>query len=327
MTHPLAQDPAFADWITALGTVVPTDVEVAREDALRDFLAYVAVPAEHHAGILATRDTIATDTDWQWLFQRCVQTMLAHMDALPWPIHLPLLPASTGEAGRWFYLHVFAAVYPQTRALYATRGIPENIARDTLADIGRHVEIHRLRTGEAGLADPDWLQLHLRGVIYQLGRLQFERAPLGGTTSRALQAQGHPWQKGHPVLAVHIPGMSGSLSPSACDASFAQADAFHREHYPEYPLDLAVCKSWLMDRQLAEYLPQSSNIVQFQNRFEIAYTGEPDNHDTLEFVFRSPRLALDELPQNSTLERAAVSHIRAGKAWKCDMGWLEWPAH
>lgn len=316
----------FGSWLDQLDTLQPADVPTASEADLSDFLTFTEVPVEHHAGILATRDTIATDADWQWLFQRCVQNLLAHMDEWEWPIHFHSLPATMGDAGTWFYLHVFAAAYPHTRALYEKHGIPDDIARATLADIGRHVLIHRQRTGEAGLADPDWLELHLRGMIYQIGRLQFERAPLGGTTSRALHAQGYPRQKGHPVLAVHIPSLSGPLSPEACDASFAEADAFFRAHYPGYPLDLAVCKSWLMDRQLADYLPETSNIVQFQRRFQIAYTPEPDNHDTLEFVFRAPNRSLDELPQSSTLERAVVAHIRAGKAWTGGMGWLEWQA-
>lgn len=329
MTHPLATDPAFADWITALAALdLPSNpAPLPGKDDLAAFLTYAEVPAAQIPAILDTRADIGADPDWQWLFQRCVHYLRANMDRWDWSLEFPQLPESTGESGKWFFLHVFAAVFPHTQALYAKRGISDDIAQATLADIGRHVHIHHARTGEPGLADPGWLQLHLRGMIFQLGRLQFERARLGGTTSRALQAQGHPWNKGHPMLAVHIPSLSGPLTREACDRSFALADAFYQDCFPELAIDLAVCHSWLMDRQLADYLPEASNIVHFQRRFQIAYTPEPNNRDTLEFVFRTPDRPLDELPQNSTLERAVVGHIRAGKSWHGGMGWLKWPAH
>jgi hypothetical protein len=125
------------------------------------------------------------------------------------------------------------------------------------------------------------------------------------------------------VLSVHIPGFCGPFPPEVCEASFDLAREFFPRHFPEETYRFAVCKSWLLDRQLADYLPETSNIVQFQRRFQLAYAPEPDNHDTLDFVFRAPGRPLDELPQDTALQRAVVSHIRAGNSWAVSMGWLE----
>jgi hypothetical protein len=125
---------------------------------------------------------------------------------------------------------------------------------------------------------------------------------------------------------VHIPSYSGGLDPAACDASFTLAREFYATHYPEEPHRIAVCKSWLMDRQLATFLPETSNIVRFQQRFGIAYTPEaPGDRDTLEFVFRTPEVPLDQLPQRTTLERAVVHHLQTGGHFYGGMGWIPLP--
>ncbi|MGH3097980.1 MAG: hypothetical protein ACRDMV_18510 [Streptosporangiales bacterium] len=45
----------------------------------------------------------------------------------------------------------------------------------------------------------------------------------------------------------------------------------------------------------------------------------------LEFVFRRTDQPIDQLPQSSTLERAVVAHLRAGRHWRVRTGWLTLP--
>jgi hypothetical protein len=314
-----------APWLDYLETLGPAMVsyQIPSKQELANRLAWCGVPIEVIPAIVAQASLIAADDDFSWLLDRTVQYLWTGMDHWQWPPQISPLPEALGEPGRWFFAVAFATYLPITLDLHRKRGIAEPISQATMADVGRHVLIHEARHGVPGLADPDWLWLHLRGMNYQLGRLQFERATLGGTTSWALQARGFDYQHREPCLAVHIPSYSGSLDPEACDASFAQARAFYARHYPEEPHRLAVCKSWLMDRQLAQFLPATSNIVRFQQRFGIAYTPEaPDDRDTLEFVFRTPDVPLDQLPQRTTLERGVVRHLQAGGHFHGGMGWI-----
>jgi hypothetical protein len=115
----------------------------------------------------------------------------------------------------------------------------------------------------------------------------------------------------------------GAMSQEACDDSFAQARSFFATHIPELPVRYASCHSWLLDPQLAWYLPADSNIIRFQRRFRPAREGDPGNEDTLNFVFRSPDTPLEALPQRTTLERAVVRHIREGGQWLIGHSWLE----
>ncbi len=93
--------------------------------------------------------------------------------------------------------------------------------------------MHRRRYGEPGLPYPQWLVPHFRGELYQLGRLQFERARLGERTAQALTAAGLDAGPGTPCLNLHIPDYSGPLTPAACDRSLDLARAFFARYFPK----------------------------------------------------------------------------------------------
>lgn len=77
-----------------------------------------------------------------------------------------------------------------------------------------------------------------------------------------------------------------------------------------------------MTEQLAEYLPADSNIVRFQRRFRPAYRPDYDDEVILGFVFGRIPASLDDLPRRTTLQRAIVDHLRAGRRWDGGVGWL-----
>jgi hypothetical protein len=320
----LRANEAFAPWLDELEQVEPPPepVRLPEGPELDDALDTMAIPEEDRPAMLAQRAHIEADPDLWWLLERSVSFLLRHMDSPAKVPDFPALPGDLGEVARFFHAWVYVAMLPHTRALYRTRGIPDDVLAATMADVGRHFTIHRARHETGGMAGQDWLMQHARGVIYQLGRLQFARAQLGGSTSRGMQAAGIACEQGEPALGVHIPGYLGPFPPEACDASFAQARAFFTRHYPAERYRFATCHSWLLDPQLADYLPPTSNIIQFQQRFRSAYTPDYGDRGTLDFVFRGPDRPLDELPQRTTLERAVVKHLRDGKHWHGGAGWL-----
>jgi len=174
----------------------------------------------------------------------------------------------------------------------------------------------RLLLGDGGLRTSGWLTLHFRGSIYQLGRLQFNRMQV-----RAAHVA-EAFREGDGALGIHIPE-SGPLTVEACDDSFAQAQPFFSRHFPETPTRVGICTSWLLDPQLADYLGPESNVRRFQRRFRLVGEGFDGDADVLRFVFHRIAPNIDELPQRTTLERAIVAHLRAGKHWRSRTGWLE----
>ena len=212
-------------------------------------------------------------------------------------------PVAWPNVDGYFYVRVFLAALPAVQARHAELGIPAAISRATLADLGNKMAIYRRTHGVGGLDRQAWLTRHFRGRLYRLGRLQFDMVGSG--------------------LEIHIPE-DGPLSPAACDESLAAARPFFAEHFG-VDYRSAGCRSWLLDEQLTEYLPATSNILRFQRRFEPTGQVEDGDHDILEFVFRRHPADLSELPQRTALQRAIVAHLRSGRHWRITSGTARLP--
>ncbi|MEQ4209686.1 acyltransferase domain-containing protein [Actinopolymorpha sp. B9G3] len=290
------------------------------DDAVSDLLR-LAVPHEDIDAIVACLPVLRQPGPLRWLLERCVYLLAHCMDDPSTGPRLPTFPNQSKPVRRYFYVIVFLAILPQLRKLHRQRGIPEHVSWLTLTDLGRQVARHRRFHGTGGLRDPNWLVHQSTGTLYQLGRLQFERATLNKRLGPSIARAGLPDHPGDPCLSVHIPEYCGPLSPQACDDSFAAARDFFARHYPGERYRIGVCGSWLLDSQLGEYLPADSNIVQFQRRFTIR-TFPANDHSILRFVFGPDASDLDQLPRRTTLERAIIGHIKAGRHWRAGSGWL-----
>lgn len=264
-----------------------------------------------------------------WLLERCYNQLrlgIGRWDAASW---LPSLPSHLGLQGRCFWVFVFLTAALDVRRWHQERGIPDDVSWDTLADLGRHVARHRRRSGATGLDSQFWLGLHFRGGLYELGRLQFNpyhlrtgrAGPMFWYEGEAAAALGSGFQPGDSVLGLHVPA-GVPLDPDACDESLRAAGPFFRRHFPAHAARIATCTSWLLDEQLADYLPPSSNIVRFQRRFELV-PGARDDDGAFEFVFGHVPASLDALSPRTQLERALVRHVRDGGRWRLRTGWLE----
>ncbi|MEV0383872.1 acyltransferase domain-containing protein [Nonomuraea sp. NPDC050643] len=311
----LSAHPAWLDHLESVGgfeVVLPGG-------GLADELLRLTVPHEDVNAILAARPEPGTP-QW-WLTERCAHSLVSTMGAMEDPPPFQPLP----ELGPYFYVYVFLAALPHTRAHHRSLGIPEEVSWATFTDLGRNMAVHRKRFGTAGLHVPYWFMLHARGILYELGRLQFNLATLGRTTGETLRAAGLPLGPGSPSLAVHVPGFHGPLTPEACDASFERARRFFPRHFPgHFPGSdrrVMTCGSWLLDEQLARYLPADSNILAFQRRFHPLHRF--DDGDVLSFVFGGDATADPAaLPRRTRLERAIADHLTAGGTWYGRRGWL-----
>jgi hypothetical protein len=275
----------------------------------------LAIGVEDQQEILAAWPSPDADPQMWDSLERAYVTLVKDLGGFE-PLDLPGPSVETTPLGRYFFVYVCLAALADVRRLHARRGIPDDISWATLADLGRNLKRDRRLLGDGGLRTSRWLTLHFRGSIYELGRLQFNRMRIRA----AHVADAFP--DGAAALGVHIPE-SGPLTPRACDESFASAQPFFARHFPETPTRLGICTSWLLDPQLADYLGPESNIMRFQRRFELVGEGFDGDADVLRFVFHRIAPSIEELPQRTTLERAIVAHLRAGKHWRNRVGWLE----
>lgn len=242
----------------------------------------------------------------RWLLDRSIALVRADPGGHGWLPPGPELPRDRGPAWRHLYVYAYLALLGVVLDYHRDHGVPDSVSWTTLADLGRNLAVDRRMNREGWPVMQAWLSLHWRGAIYELGRLQFHR---GATDSG--------------VIDLHIPE-SGPMTPAAIDASLDEARAFFPRHFPDEHYTAFGCGSWLLDPQLLEYLPEDSNIIRFQRRFELAPYKEPEGLDAdvevLRFVFRTLTTPLDQLPRRTVLERAIVDHLKSGRHWRIRRG-------
>lgn len=286
---------------------LPDDAEAAA------LLARLNVTGEDAAEAVAALPQRTSQPELWWLLERCRARLVHDMGGTGFLTPSPQLPRELGPTGRYFYLAVLLATLKETRRFHAAHGIPDEVSWASLGDLGEKVRLYRRFHGIGGFDLQDWLTLHFRGALYALGRLQFHRT--------VIPADFTDLTPGTPALGVHIPE-TGPMTREACEGSLRAAPAFFDKHFG-IRHRVAICTSWLLDTQLGEYLPEDSNILQFQRRFHLLSEARPGDSDILKFVFCRPDNELGTLPQDTALQRAVVTHLRAGRHWLVRTGWLE----
>ncbi len=324
MTETVESVAAWLGWpsgtmedLTELAQVQPAPdaFSLPARDELCALLADLDVPP-HAIDEIADAVPSATTTPEAWWLLERLHHKLTDMEGVaflpPWPTPM------TGEdpLTRYFHVYVFLAAVPHVRRLHAARGIDPAVTHATLADIGLQIAHYQRWNSFPGFDGAFWLWQHFRGQIYRLGRLQFTDERIDFDPGEA------GLERGEPSLGVHIPA-AGPLTPEKCDDAFAQARTFFSRHFPERQYRIGTCVSWMLDEQLTEYLPPTSNIVSFQRRFtHVQDWCRPGDDDLLRFVFGYVPESIDQLPQTTTLERAVVRHLRDGRHWRLRLGWL-----
>ena len=206
---------------------------------------------------------------------------------------------------------------PAVGSWMRARQIPPNIVEATLADVDRHLRLHREHTGQVGFDAPWWMTEVLSGSFFQLGRLQFALGRLRAGEDPPPRIGGS-W-----LLDVHIPE-AGPLTPGAVAASFEAAGPFFTQYFPGQPVDTAVCASWLLDPYLAQHLAPTSNIVQFQRLFIPYGEMRDDELDALYFTFGTRNLGdLPKLPRASSLQRLVLDRLESGQRWQVAYGYRD----
>lgn len=239
---------------------------------------------------------------------RLYQSIAADMGGRKW-LRWPEPP----EAHPLLGLYPLLAAVPDMLDLHRGRGVDEDLSRRVLADVGEKLRFNRRLHGRAGLDVANWFTGHVRGALYQLGRLQF---CVEGTEAA-------------PHVGVHIRGEGGPLTLDAVRDSVEWALEFFPAVFPERysgPEDLVfTCESWLLDPQLRDWLPERSNIPGFGALFDLQGEGGPagNRYDLWRFVFaRTEDAKVEDLPRDNSLQRAVLAGIEAGVPWRNRLGRL-----
>lgn len=200
-----------------------------------------------------------------------------------------------------------------TYPFYKEKGIPYTVYCDTMEDIARRAVLYRKQNGEYGLTMDDaiWLRHHLGGKLFRLGQLQFQLFSMfpypvleeGGYMHFAENAK-TLLPEGTPLLNIHIPAKS-ILTPDECDRSFIQAKEFFSRFFPEHHAKAFFCFSWLLYPDMRRLLPDTSNIVQFAERFSIIGKSS-DQSEALRRIYGKRFRKNADYPCGTALQKAAL---------------------
>ncbi|MCQ4021767.1 MULTISPECIES: acyltransferase domain-containing protein [unclassified Ruminococcus] len=189
--------------------------------------------------------------------------------------------------------------------IYNEKGIGDEIYFATMKCYTRFIDETYKMTGRVYFDRYWWTTRQASCHLFRIGALEYEMK--------------HTDEK--VVIGLHIPS-DADFSPSAIDKSLTSAKKFFSEHYPELADCEYRCHSWLFDSQLKGMLSENSNIISFQNRFEIFDEGEADT-GFIEWLYNTKSTDYHSLPENTSLQRNMKNHILSGGAIRNAYGRLK----
>lgn len=92
--------------------------------------------------------------------------------------------------------------------------------------------------------------------------------------------------------------------------SVQKACKFINKYFTQYVGVKIVCHSWLLSPNLRFVLPEDSKIIKFQKLFTILRVDE-DNEFML-WIFKNPNLTIDQLPENTLLQKNLKAYLKRG---------------
>ncbi len=195
----------------------------------------------------------------------------------------------------------------RAKAEYDCLGISEEIYVDTMAAFSRFVREHMESYGRYGFDRGFWTPRQVSAKLFRIGQLEYE------LTAR----------EGEEIVSLHIP-TDVDLRPEILRPSLQDGLKELYRIFPACAGQPVYCHSWLLAPLLKELLPETSNILRFQEMFDI----EPDTapgKDVLLWVFKNPKLPKEEYPENTSLQRKLKKFFLDGGEFLEGKGYLRLP--
>jgi len=104
------------------------------------------------------------------------------------------------------------------------------------------------------------------------------------------------------------------MSLEKCSESLQEARRFFRDHFPSPMPRAIVTMSWMFSPILEQILPADSNLVKFMSELYLCPFNSRGT-DSLWFVFLQRPLDLAAAPRETSLQKAILNYLRAGKTW------------
>lgn len=188
---------------------------------------------------------------------------------------------------------------------YQKQGITEKIFLDTMKCFKRFIHEHKESYGKFGFDRDFWVGRQLSLQLFRLGELEYEKC----------------MENDEKYISIHIPS-DAVIDERNCQESLKLAGDFFKQYDPAYTDVPYHCESWLLSPVLKKLLPENSRILRFQKLFEIVNVDE-NADDYKEWVFKKREIEIEEMPENTSLQRKMKEYVFAGGKVGIGKGYLK----
>lgn len=182
-----------------------------------------------------------------------------------------------------------------THSVYQEMNISDRIFADTMKFCTRFVGEQYAVYGVYQFVWGWWFPRQLSMCEFRIGELEYEMM-----TDDSRER----------CISIHIPS-DASMQQSALRKSYEDAILFFKTYYPEYEDAYMFCDSWLLSPELKGILPKSSRIIQFQENFEVSRVNT-ESDGCMPWIFKRGDIPVEELPEETTLQRGVKRHLLNG---------------
>lgn len=200
------------------------------------------------------------------------------------------------------------------KEVYVPLGIPEEIYFDSMKVFSRFMDERMNAYNDYQFDRGFWTWRFTSGMEFRVGILEYEMRKTPFSTGTL--------EKEDSALAIHIPS-DVHFTKERVRKSYSDAYHFFKKYFPDYSFQCAFTDSWLLASSLKGILAPHSNIREFANDFKIIEE-HPNRDDALEWVFGRKDLSVEELTENTSIEREVKKRLAKGEQIGAAVGVLHY---
>ena len=186
-------------------------------------------------------------------------------------------------------LYIYISLLEHAFEDFSTRIAVSDIFFDTVKKLSESANNYYKDNDKHGLYDYHFLANHVRGNILRLSGFEYQ----------------HGEYDGKRAIILHIPD-GADLSTENRIYSYRLA----RQYFGKFPI---IAESWLLYPENKKILSEDSRIVDFMNDFNIVSVSETFDYNELFHIFgRLPDYSYENLPQNTSLQKAYAKRVKRG---------------
>ena len=196
------------------------------------------------------------------------------------------------------------------KKLYDKKGFSYEIYKETFNDIkSKLFECHNVYGIWGNAIVKAWYGRFYELKLFAFGRFQFEKSKFWD--AKEYVVDGRCIKKDDLIINIHIPSNGKPITKEVIDDAFAKAYEFYKDLFDDGVV-LFTLRSWLLNPDHRKFLPENSNILNLLDYFEIISYTSPHWGDWWRIFGKEYNDNLDEMPNNTSLQRAYIDWVKKG---------------